>query len=305
MTADSTSASSLSFSKHLPGFASIALLAAAIFGLARLGFGVVPVWILAVPFILLAYMDFEMRFRQARSVTAQFGMIAFHFVIVATVVAAHQQIGAARDVHAVNALVSRGPAGKTSGCGSGGCGASGSCGSMCGGGQGASGGCGGGCGSGTADAKNTKAKALAMATASAMQGRTGIPTPRPMPTSLPAPAMPLAKPPVSLVPNGLPVPVTNAPGSPSGTNAVRVPATPSGTPAVAAPAGGAPLNANPQPSPETTPPRAPGPQGPAPGAHAGGTPPAVPAPNARHPAGTSVQRLERRRNVEVSWEQSL
>ena len=84
----------MSFNRLL-NLASIGLLALMIFGLARLGFGVVPVWILAVPFVLLASLDIESCFSRVRTFSARLMPVAFHFVIIATVFAAHQQIGAA------------------------------------------------------------------------------------------------------------------------------------------------------------------------------------------------------------------
>ena len=119
----------------MPALASIALLALVIVGLVRLGFASVPVWILLVPFVLLACLDFEGRFARLNSVTARLGAIAYHFVIVATVIAAHQPLGGAR-TDGGGAVTGRPVhAAVASGCGSGGCGssASGRCSGSCGG----------------------------------------------------------------------------------------------------------------------------------------------------------------------------
>ena len=137
---------------RLLNLASIGLLALMIFGLARLGFGVVPVWILAVPFVLLASLDIESCFSRARTFSARLMPVAFHFVIIATVFAAHQQIGAAgagmRDsgngIQDARVMASK--------SGAWGCAAGGGCGSS-GGGCGA-GGCGGSGGSAAGGAKS-------------------------------------------------------------------------------------------------------------------------------------------------------
>lgn len=111
----------LVLSKRAMQLASIGLLAGVVFGLAKLGLSAVPVWILAVPFVLLAVMDLERCFAHAGTLARRVGAVAFHFVIVATVFAAHSQIGAG----------GAGGTASTGGCGSGNCGsASGS--SACG-----------------------------------------------------------------------------------------------------------------------------------------------------------------------------
>lgn len=156
---------------RLLNLASVMLLAFLIFGMARLGFGVVPVWILAVPFVLLASLDLEGCFSQPRTFTSRLMVIAFHFVIVATVVAAHQQIGAGGGASPRGDLAASSPAW---GCSAGGCGAS----------SGAGGKSACGCGSGSNKTSGTSASGSSCGCGSGKS------------TATPSPAKPLDKRPV-------------------------------------------------------------------------------------------------------------
>ncbi len=181
---------SLPFNRML-NLASIGLLALMIFGLARLGFGVVPVWILAVPFVLLASLDIESCFSRARTFSARLMPVAFHFVIIATVLAAHQQIGAVGSgISEVRPAALT--AGKSSewGCAAGGCGSSGSgaagggCGGACGG-VGASSAAGGaksacGCGGGKATANSSRPAGSSNPTASKRTATKHVSVPLPV-----------------------------------------------------------------------------------------------------------------------------
>ena len=176
---------------RLVNIASITLLAFLVFGLVRLGFGAVPVWILAVPFVLLASLDLEGCFSQPRTFFNRLMVIAFHFVIVGTVFGAHQQLGGSAPHRAD--LAASSPAW---GCAAGGCGASSgaggksACGCGSGGGKSSSSSVSGsacGCGSGKATTTTAKPvdKRSVYPPANRTAGKTTVTATLPIPAAQP------------------------------------------------------------------------------------------------------------------------